>query len=267
MRRSTRSGTASTAPAGSPAGRCSFVVDDQTSPQVAVQLTNAVIAHMTGDGFLLAAEVGATLRDMEMVQFFPIAHLYPPLVQLDPIMWDPFRYKLGGRLLANVQRAMAPLVQSGDSRTPRDTATYKIFQEVEEGRGSPHGGVYLDFRMIAPEALTAGFGPVIDILARQGIDLTRDMVEVSPMAHFMLGGIVVDAQPCRPLIYWASRRRCAASAAATPFPATRSPRHSSSGRIAGEIATTVALPARSADSLAQGSLRCGHSGIHAPCTR
>jgi succinate dehydrogenase/fumarate reductase flavoprotein subunit len=46
--------------------------------------------------------------------------------------------------------------------------------------------------MIAPDALKAGFGPVIDILARQGIDLTHDMVEVSPMAHFMLGGIVVD---------------------------------------------------------------------------
>ena len=149
---------------------------------------------MTGDGFLLAADAGATLRDMEMVQFFPIAHLYPPLVQLDPIMWDPFRYKLGGRLLNG--RGDEFLDESGDASgaytTPRDTATYKIFHEVEAGRGSPHGGVYLDFRMIEPGALKAGFGPVIDILARQGIDLTRDMVEVSPMAHFMLGGIVVD---------------------------------------------------------------------------
>ncbi|MGA2393978.1 MAG: FAD-binding protein [Candidatus Lustribacter sp.] len=155
---------------------------------------NSASANMTGDGFLLAADAGATLRDMEMVQFFPIAHLYPPLVQLDPIMWDPFRYKLGGRLLNG--RGDEFLDESGDASgaytTPRDTATYKIFHEVEAGRGSPHGGVYLDFRMIEPGALKAGFGPVIDILARQGIDLTRDMVEVSPMAHFMLGGIVVD---------------------------------------------------------------------------
>jgi succinate dehydrogenase / fumarate reductase flavoprotein subunit/fumarate reductase (CoM/CoB) subunit A len=150
---------------------------------------------MTGDGFLLAAEAGATLRDMEMVQFFPIAHLYPPLVQIDPIMWDPFRYKLGGRLLNGKGEEF--LGESGDASgaytTPRDTATYKIFREVEAGRGSPHGGAYLDFRMIGADALKAGFGPVIDILARQGIDLTRDMVEVSPMAHFMLGGIAVDA--------------------------------------------------------------------------
>jgi succinate dehydrogenase/fumarate reductase flavoprotein subunit len=156
---------------------------------------NSASANMTGDGFLLAAEAGATLRDMEMVQFFPIAHLYPPLVQLDPIMWDPFRYKLGGRLLNGCGEEF--LGESGDASgaytTPRDTATYKIFREVEAGRGSPHGGAYLDFRMVPSEQLKAGFGPVIDILARQGVDLTRDMVEVSPMAHFMLGGIAVGA--------------------------------------------------------------------------
>ncbi|GJM83360.1 hypothetical protein HMSSN139_58560 [Paenibacillus sp. HMSSN-139] len=60
---------------------------------------NSASANMTGDGFVLAAEAGAEVRDMEMVQFFPIAHLFPPLVGIDPIMWDPFRYKLGGRLL------------------------------------------------------------------------------------------------------------------------------------------------------------------------
>jgi succinate dehydrogenase/fumarate reductase flavoprotein subunit len=156
---------------------------------------NSASANMTGDGFFLAAEAGARLRDMEMVQFFPIAHLYPPLVQLDPIMWDPFRYKLGGRLLNGKGEEF--LGESGDASgaytTPRDTATYKIFREVEEGRGSPHGGAYLDFRMVGAAQLKAGFGPVIDILARQGIDLTRDMVEVSPTAHFMLGGIAVDA--------------------------------------------------------------------------
>jgi succinate dehydrogenase / fumarate reductase flavoprotein subunit/fumarate reductase (CoM/CoB) subunit A len=155
---------------------------------------NSASSNMTGDGFALAAEAGATLRDMEMVQFFPIAHLYPPLVQLDPIMWDPFRYKLGGRLLNGLGEEF--LEESGTAEgaytTPRDTATYAIFREVEAGRGSPHGGAFLDFRMIPRAALEQGFGPVIDILGRQGIDLTRDMVEVSPMAHFMLGGIVVD---------------------------------------------------------------------------
>ena len=54
---------------------------------------------MGGDGYALALGAGAELIDMEFVQFFPIGHLAPRLVGMDPIMWDPFRYKLGGRLL------------------------------------------------------------------------------------------------------------------------------------------------------------------------
>ncbi len=165
-----------------------------TGGLTAAYARNSASANMTGDGFLLAAQAGARLRDMEMVQFFPIAHLAPPLVQLDPIMWDPFRYKLGGRLLNGRGEEFLSEVgtAAGSYTTSRDTLSDAIFREVEAGRGSPHGGVYLDFRMVPRAELEAGFGPVIAILARQGIDLTRDMVEVSPMAHFMLGGIVVD---------------------------------------------------------------------------
>ena len=54
---------------------------------------------MTGEGYALALRAGAELIDMEFPQFFPIGHLAPRLVGMDPIMWDPFRYKLGGRLL------------------------------------------------------------------------------------------------------------------------------------------------------------------------
>ena len=54
---------------------------------------------MGGDGYALALRAGAQLIDMEFVQFFPIGHLAPRLVGMDPIMWDPFRYKLGGKLL------------------------------------------------------------------------------------------------------------------------------------------------------------------------
>jgi succinate dehydrogenase/fumarate reductase flavoprotein subunit len=160
-----------------------------------VYARHSASSNMTGDGFVLAAEAGVALRDMEMVQFFPIAHLYPPLVHLDPIMWDPFRYKLGGRLLNGRHEEFLQAASgetAGSYTTPRDEATYQIFREVEAGRGSPHGGAYLDFRGIDPARLRAGFGPVIDILEKQGIDLSRDMVEVAPTAHYMLSGIEVD---------------------------------------------------------------------------
>jgi succinate dehydrogenase/fumarate reductase flavoprotein subunit len=96
---------------------------------------NSASANMGGDGYALALMAGAPLVDMEFVQFFPIGHLAPRLVGMDPIMWDPFRYKLGGRLL--------------------------------DGAGR-------------------------EFLARNGIDLARAPVEVSPIAHYHMGGIVVD---------------------------------------------------------------------------
>jgi succinate dehydrogenase/fumarate reductase flavoprotein subunit len=156
---------------------------------------NSASANMTGDGFILAAEAGAELRDMEMVQFFPIAHLFPPLVGIDPIMWDPFRYKLGGRLLNGLHEEFMDKYNgevAGKYTAARDQTTLAIFREVEAGRGTPHGGAYLDFRMVPEDKLQEAFGPVIDLLRNQGVDLTRDMVEVAPMAHFMLGGVRVD---------------------------------------------------------------------------
>ena len=60
---------------------------------------NSASANMGGEAYALALWAGAQLIDMEFVQFFPIGHLAPRLVGMDPIMWDPFRYKLGGKLL------------------------------------------------------------------------------------------------------------------------------------------------------------------------
>jgi succinate dehydrogenase/fumarate reductase flavoprotein subunit len=158
---------------------------------------NSASANMTGDGYALALAAGAELVDMEFVQFFPIGHLAPRLVGMDPIMWDPFRYKLGGRLLDGSGREFLADYGSDETdgyTTPRDVATYAIQQEVAAGRGSPHGGAYLSFTHLPAAALAEAFGPVIDRLARNGIDLARMPVEVAPIAHYQMGGIAVDTQ-------------------------------------------------------------------------
>jgi succinate dehydrogenase/fumarate reductase flavoprotein subunit len=152
-------------------------------------------ANMGGDAYALALAAGAELIDMEFPQFFPIGHLAPRLVGMDPIMWDPFRYKLGGRLLNGRREEFIENYGASDSGTytaMRDITSYAIVKELEAGRGSPAGGVYLSFEHVAPDRLRAAFGPVIDRLAANGIDLAKRPVEVSPMAHYHMGGIRVD---------------------------------------------------------------------------
>jgi succinate dehydrogenase/fumarate reductase flavoprotein subunit len=153
-------------------------------------------SNMCGEGYALGLRAGAELVDMEFVQFFPIGHLAPRMVGMDPIMWDPFRYKLGGRLLNGEREEFIERYGAQDAgryTVTRDLATYAILSEVATGRGSPAGGAYLSFEHIAEPQLREAFGPVIDRLLNNGIDLTRMPIEVSPIAHYHMGGLRVDA--------------------------------------------------------------------------
>jgi succinate dehydrogenase / fumarate reductase flavoprotein subunit len=157
---------------------------------------NSASANMGGEAYAMALWAGAELIDMEFVQFFPIGHLAPRLVGMDPIMWDPFRYKLGGKLLNGRFEEFVDRYGStdfGKYNATRDIAAYAILKEVEAGRGTPHGGAYLDFRHIPAAQLRGAFGPVVDRLLANGIDLTKTPVEVSPIAHYHMGGIRVEA--------------------------------------------------------------------------
>ncbi len=157
---------------------------------------NSASANMSGDGYALCLAAGAELVDMEFVQFFPIGHLAPRLIGMDPIMWDPFRYKLGGRLLNGEREEFVHKYGASDDGkyvVTRDLATYAIQKEVEAGRGSPHGGAWLSFEHCSEAELRAAAGPIIDRLAKNGIDLTRQPVEVAPIAHYHMGGVRADA--------------------------------------------------------------------------
>src|SRR5262249_613273 len=158
---------------------------------------NSASANMGGDGYALALRAGAPLIDMEFVQFFPIGHLAPRLIGMDPIMWDPFRYKLGGRLLnANREEFTEHYgtPAAGTYVIPPAPPTYASSKEVAAGRGSPHGGAYLSFEHCPAAALRAAFGPVIDRLAANDIDLTRMPVEVAPISHYHMGGVAADVR-------------------------------------------------------------------------
>ena len=167
---------------------------------------NSASANMTGEGYALALRAGAELIDMEFPQFFPIGHLAPRLVGMDPIMWDPFRYKLGGRLLNAAGEEFVHRYGGEDEGryvTTRDIISYAITREAEAGRGTEGGGVYLSFEHLGENELRDAFGPVIDRLAANGIDLTRRPIEVSPIAHYHMGGVRVDEtmETCVPGLY------------------------------------------------------------------
>jgi succinate dehydrogenase / fumarate reductase flavoprotein subunit len=113
-------------------------------------------------------------------------------------MWDPFRYKLGGKLLNADMREFEQDYATRDNRSDgryvltRDLATYAITREVEAGRGSPAGGAYLSFQHVPEAEIRSAFGPVVDRLAANGIDLAKRPVEVAPIAHYHMGGVRVD---------------------------------------------------------------------------
>ena len=189
-------------PSGAPVSIAAGATIVATGGLTRMYRRNSASLNMSGDGYALALAAGAELIDMEFVQFFPIGHLAPRLIGMDPIMWDPFRYKLGGRLLNGAREEFIHNYGAEDDGkyvVTRDVATYAIEKEVAAGRGTPHGGAYLSFEHCSEAELRAAGGPVIDRLAANGIDLTRQAIEVAPIAHYHMGGVRVDAAMATPL--------------------------------------------------------------------
>lgn len=151
--------------------------------------------NLAGEGVGLALRSGARVIDIEFLQFYPNGHLAPRMVGLDPTTWEPTRVKLGGRLLNGLGEEFLHRYgeeDGGSYDTARDILTTAIYKEVEAGRGSPHGGVYLSFQHIDEQKLKDALGPVTEIFARNNINLTKQPVEIFPIAHYQMGGVEVD---------------------------------------------------------------------------
>jgi len=172
----------------------------------------------TGDGHALALLAGATLLNMEFVQFHPTHMVWPPsvagLLVTESVRGDGgvLRNSEGQRFMFNyvpdVFRSMYAETEDEADRwytdqannrrppelLPRDEVARSINAEVKAGRGSPRGGVFLDIasRLPAGEILRKLPSMHHQFLELAGVDITREPMEVGPAQHYMMGGIEVD---------------------------------------------------------------------------
>jgi len=178
----------------------------------------------TGDGHALAYDAGAELVDMEFVQFHPTGMIWPPSVRgilvTEGVRGEGgvLKNKDGRRFMfddipANYRAQTAESEDEGwrytqgdkSARRPpelltRDHVSRCIVREIKEGRGSPHGGVYLDIAWIKsrmPNA-AAHIKKKLPSMYHQfkqlaDIDITEEPMEVGPTTHYIMGGIRVDA--------------------------------------------------------------------------
>jgi succinate dehydrogenase/fumarate reductase flavoprotein subunit len=147
--------------------------------------------EVTGDGIALAHEAGATLIDMEFVQSYPTVLIAPAAAR--GLHYPTGRLLGFGARLLNGQgeeffhRYEAAPIQSAR----RDALSRAIALEVAAGRGSPHGGAFVDARAV-PEA-TLRDVHFEGYFADLGLDARREMLEIAPTPHFTLGGVRIDA--------------------------------------------------------------------------
>jgi len=178
----------------------------------------------TGDGHGLAYEVGAELIDMEFVQFHPTGMIWPPSVQGILVtegvrgeggvlrnsegrrfMFDDIPENYRSQTADNPEEGWRYTQGDKNARRPpelltRDHVARCIVREIKEGRGSKHGGVYLDIAWIkeklpnAPDHIRRKLPSMYHQFKElAGIDITTEAMEVGPTTHYVMGGVRVDA--------------------------------------------------------------------------
>src|SRR5262245_54711372 len=159
----------------------------------------ACSADKAADGIALALRAGATVKDMEMVQFHPTGLVVPNSLMTGALLEEGLR-GAGGKLLnGKGERFMANYDPDRLERSTRDLVARACFTEVQEGRGSPHGGVWIDVSHLGARNVEKSFRGMVRRCRDFGRDLARQPVEVGPTAHFMMGGVVID-HDCRTAI-------------------------------------------------------------------
>jgi succinate dehydrogenase / fumarate reductase flavoprotein subunit len=176
----------------------------------------------TGDGHALALRAGGSLVNMEFIQFHPTGMVWPPSVK-GILVTESVRGDGGVLQNAGGQRFMFDYVPDvfrpkyandeaeGDrwytdpdnnrrppELLPRDEVARAINSEVKEGRGSPHGGVFLDVsKRLSADVIRKKLPSMYhQFMELAGVDITAEPMEVGPTCHYVMGGVEVDPDTC-----------------------------------------------------------------------
>src|SRR5437660_8823470 len=148
----------------------------------------------TGDGMALAFAAGAELLDMEFVQFHPTGMVWPPGVQ-GILVTEAVRGEGGTLRNKDGERFMERYDPEKVDLSTRDVVARAIYTEAKEGRGTEHGGAYLDISHKPAEYVKKKLPSMYHQFRELAdVDITKGPMEVGPTCHYMMGGIRVDAE-------------------------------------------------------------------------
>ena len=149
-----------------------------------------------GEGIALAYEAGIDLVDMEMVQFHPTGMVWPEKA-LGILATEAIRGEGGILLNSKGERFMKNYDPERMELGPRDVVARAIYNEIISGRGTEHGGVWLDVTHLRKEVIQERLTTMYEQFQQlDGIDISKEKMEVGPTAHYSMGGVVVDIK-CR----------------------------------------------------------------------
>ena len=149
-----------------------------------------------GEGIALAYDAGVDLIDMEMVQFHPTGMVWPEKA-LGTLATEAIRGEGGILLNSKGERFMKNYDPERMELGPRDVVARATYNEIISGRGAEHGGVWLDVTHLRKEVIQERLTTMYEQFQKlDGIDISKEKMEVGPTAHYSMGGIVVDIK-CR----------------------------------------------------------------------
>jgi len=146
----------------------------------------------SADGISLCYRAGAEILDMEMVQFHPTGLIVKGSNASGTLIEEGVRGAGAQLFNALGERFMERYAPDLKERATRDVVSRSSFMEITAGRGTPNEGVFIDASVIGPQLVEKNFPGMVERCRDYGFDLANDRVEVSPTAHFFMGGARID---------------------------------------------------------------------------